>query len=363
MKIHFVLILLVASFSLCTANHTGSCNDTTIMNYQGKEILVTELERFLKNKLSSMDISGLSIAVINNSKVVYHNTFGYANKEEKLPVTEKTIFEAASLSKSVFSFFVMQFVEEGKLNLDTPLYKYLEYPDIAYDERYKQITARMVLSHQSGFPNWREIEADGQLKIYFDPGTEYLYSGEGYQYLAMVLRHIENTDWKGLDSIFQEKVAKPLGMSHSVFIQTPYTRANKAEPYDNDGNLIDWRNSYWYQKDNNRFVAPASLHSEPLDFTKWMIAVMNEELLSESSYDELLKSHSTVQENQYYTLGFMTLDEPYNNLYLHGGDNEGFTCGFVLDTEKDWGFVLFTNSEMGQTLTNELFEYLDSDNQ
>lgn len=363
MKAYIALLLLMLSFSFCTSGQTERRNEATLINYQGKEIRVGELESFLKKKLRSMDIPGLSIAVINNSKVVYHNTFGYANKDEKLPVTEKTIFEAASMSKSIFAFFVMQFVEDGKLNLDTPLYEYLEYPDIANDERYKQITARMVLSHQSGFPNWRENEADGQLKINFDPGTDYLYSGEGYQYLAMVLRHIENTDWQGLDSIFQEKVAKPLDMSHSVFIQTPYTRANKAEPYDNDGTLIDWRNGYWYQKDNNRFVAPSSLHSEPIDFAKWMIAVMNEELLSESSYDELLKSHSTVQENQYYTLGFMTLDEPYNNLYLHGGDNEGFTCGFVLDIEKDWGFVLFTNSEMGQTLTNELFDYLDSDNQ
>ena len=362
MKIYIALLLLLLSFSFCSSSQSERKNEATLINYQGKEIRVDELEDFLKKKLRSMDIPGLSIAVINNSKVVYHNTFGYASKEEKLPVTEKTIFEAASLSKSVFAFFVMQFVEEGKLDLDKPLYEYLEYPDIAYDERYKQITARMVLSHQSGFPNWRESDANGTLRINFEPGTDYLYSGEGYQYLAMVLRHIENTDWQGLDSIFQEKVTKPLGMDHTVFIQTPYTRDNKAEPYDINGNLIDWRNGYWYQKDNNRFVAPSSLHSEPIDFTKWMIAVMNEELLSEDSYSELLKVHSTVKEGQYYTLGFMTLDEPYQNLYLHGGDNEGFTCGFVLDTEKDWGFVLFTNSEMGQNLTNELFEYLDSDN-
>jgi CubicO group peptidase (beta-lactamase class C family) len=141
--------------------------------------------------MDTLNIPGLSIAVINDSKVVYHQTFGYANLEKQLPVTDKTIFEGASLSKSVFAFFVMKFVEEGKLDLDKPLYEYLPYPEIAHDDRYKQITGRMVLSHRSGYPNWRENEEDDKLKIKLEPGTNYEYSGEGYQYLAMVLKHNE----------------------------------------------------------------------------------------------------------------------------------------------------------------------------
>ena len=131
---------------------------------------------------------------------------GYADVEEKLPITAETIFEGASLSKSVFAFFVLTYVEEGKLSLDKPLYEYLPYDDIDHDDRYKKIIARMVLSHRSGFPNWRRDEADGKLKIKFEPGTQYHYSGEGYQYLAMVLRHIEGTDWNGLEAAFQTKV-------------------------------------------------------------------------------------------------------------------------------------------------------------
>jgi len=304
-----------------------------------------------------MDIPGLSIAIINDSKLVYRNNFGYADKEKKLKVTDRTIFEFASTSKSVFAFFVMKFVQEEKLDLDKPLYQYLEYPDIAYNKRYKKITARMVLSHQSGFPNWRENEPDGRLKIKFDPGIDYLYSGEGYQYLAMVLREIENTDWQGLESVFQEKIAKPLKMEHSVFIQTPYTIANKAEPYDEKGNLIDWKNSYWYKMYNRRFEAASSLHSEPYNFSKWMIAIMNRELLTSKSYDELFKIHSSPKEGKYYTLGFETLDKPYNTMFFHGGNNNGFTGGYVLDIEKKWGFVLFTNSEKGQELLNKLLYF------
>jgi CubicO group peptidase (beta-lactamase class C family) len=69
-------------------------------------------------------------------------------------VNDQTLFEAASVSKPIFAYFVMRMVEKGLLNLDTPLYKYLPYPDIEHDDRYKLITARMVLNHTTGFPNW-----------------------------------------------------------------------------------------------------------------------------------------------------------------------------------------------------------------
>jgi CubicO group peptidase (beta-lactamase class C family) len=313
--------------------------------------------------MDSLNIPGLSIAIINEGKVVYHKALGYANIEEKLPVTEKTIFEGASMSKPVFAFFVMTYVEEGKLDLDKPLYEYLPYPDIEHDDRYKKITARMVLSHQSGFPNWRENEPDKTLKIKFEPGTGYEYSGEGYQYLAMVLKHIIGTDWSGLEAAFQERVAKPLDMEHTVYIQTPYTRKHKAEPYDENGKRVDWENDYWYKKDKERFVAPASIHSEPIDFSKWMIAMVNKKLLTEESYDELFKHHAVIPKSgadqYYYTLGLIAQDNPYAHLYFHGGNNTGFTCLLVFDTEKDWGYVIFTNSEFGSRLGGELFDFLD----
>lgn len=224
-----------------------------IKNDNGFGISKDSLDIYVELKMKELNIPGLSIAFINDGKVWHHKTMGYANLEKKLPVTDKTIFEGASISKSVFAFFVMTYVEDSKLDLDKPLYEYLPYPDIAYDARYKKITARMILSHRSGLPNWRENEEDKTLKIKFEPGTDYQYSGEGYQYLAMVLKHVEGTDWDGLEAAFQEKVAKPLDMEHTVFIQTPYTRAHKAEPYDESGKWIDWKNDYWHKKGSKEF--------------------------------------------------------------------------------------------------------------
>jgi CubicO group peptidase (beta-lactamase class C family) len=339
----------------------SNCSSKTAEDYIGFPLPMESMDDYLEAKMQDYRIPGLSIAVIDEGKVIYRKAFGYANIKDKIPVTDTTIFEAASLSKSVFAMFVMTYVEEGKLDLDRPLFEYLPHPDIAYDERYKKITARMVLSHRSGFPNWREIEEDQKLKIKFDPGTAYEYSGEGYQYLANVLRTIEGTDWEGLEASFQQKIAKPLGLEHTAFIQTPDTRAHKAEPYDGKGNWIDWKNNYWYKKHDGEFNSAASLHTEPLDFSGWMIAVMNKELLTEKSYAELLKRHSDISNPDgelYYTLGFFNLGKPYDKVFFHGGNNDGFSCYYLMDLEKKRGYVLFTNSESGGRLGNDLADLL-----
>ncbi|WGK64857.1 serine hydrolase domain-containing protein [Croceiramulus getboli] len=333
-----------------------------IESYLGFAMEPQELSSYLQEKIEDIGIPGLSFALINEGEVVFYNTYGYANLEEQLAVDENTIFEGASISKSVFGFFAMTFVDAGLLDLDRPLFEYLPNPDLENDPRYKEITARMVLSHQSGLPNWREDDPENKLRLLFDPGTSYNYSGEGYQYLAEVLKELADTDWQGLDERFRESVAAPLQMEHTVFVQTPYTRANKAEPYDEKGNRVDWEQDYWYQKNDSVFVAPASIHSEAREFSKWMIGVMNEEILTQESYRKLLQPQALVEQGDngdvYYTLGFFNLDIPGTDIYFHGGNNQGFTSWFALDTTKKWGFVLFTNSEYGEQLGNELMFYL-----
>jgi len=341
----------------------ASCSIETekIDSYIGIDISKDTIDSYLTSRMEALNIPGLSFAIINDGQVVYHRTKGYADLEDKKPVTNETIFEGASISKSVFAYFVMKFVEEEKLDLDKPLCQYLPYPDIEYDQRYKKITARMVLSHRAGFPNWREDEKDGKLKLNFDPGSDYNYSGEGYQYLAQVLRHIEDTDWDGLEMIFQEKVARPIGMAHTVFIENDYTKKHKAAAYVPEGK-VDVENNYWSKKNDGIFSAPSSIHSESIDFSKWMIAMMNREGLSRESFKALFKPHSLVEETDnydlHYTLGFYTPQIPLTDLYIHGGNNIGFTSWFTLDINRKWGYVLFTNSEYGEKLGEELLIYL-----
>ena len=179
----------------------------------------------------------MSVAVIKDSKVVYHRGLGVTNMLTQQPVTDDTVFEAASMTKPVCAYIVLRLVDRGVLKLDTPLYTYLPYDDIAYDDRYKLITARMVLTHRSGFPNWRS----GKLDIKFTPGTEFSYSGEGFVYLGKV---VERLTGKKLVQLCEEEVFKPLEIEHATLVWIEGSRSSRPRamaprhPWRNGGPTI-----------------------------------------------------------------------------------------------------------------------------
>lgn len=258
----------------------------------------------------------------------------------------------------------MTFVEDGTLSLDKPLFEYLPYTDIDYDERYKKITARMVLSHRSGLPNWRDDYDENKLFLKFDPGTDYFYSGEGYQYLALVLKNSLNTNWAGLEEEFQRRVAIPLEMTHTKFIQDDFIREHKVKPYDKKLNKVDKSNIEWWQERDTVFVAPTTIHSESIDFSKWVIAMMNEEGLSKEGFNTLFKTHSEIGGNIFfksdYALGFGKSTILNSKVfYSHNGNNTGFSSLFMFDKDKKWGLIYFTNSEFGDAFGDSLiYEFL-----
>ena len=308
--------------------------------------------------MEKFEVPGLSMAIINNGKVVFHTTRGYADIEKAKKVTPNTIFEAASLSKPLFSFLTMDFVEDGILDLDTPLHKYLPYPDIAHDDRYKKITARMVLSHTTGFPNWRSDYDTKELFIQFDPGTSFFYSGEGYQYLARVLAHLNNTDDLGLEQLFQKRIAEPLNLRTTKFIQDKNNFKNKAQGY--VGSMPKSGND-----DPDVFGAAFSVHTEALDFSKWLLALLNKELISEKSYQELFGTQVVLPEDHEqrqlgvteWTLGFAKAQLPVGVAFGHGGNNPGYTSLFAIVPQNKWGLVVFTNADQSQ-LPLGILQYL-----
>lgn len=130
--------------------------------------LIAQLEKSLPLLMKEADVPGLPIALVREGKLIWQRGFGVANAKTNEPVTDATVFEAASLSKPVFAYAVLKLVDAGKFDLDKPLNEYLpgNY-DVGDDPRLSQITARRVLTHTTGFPNWRNKE----LKIYLAPGT------------------------------------------------------------------------------------------------------------------------------------------------------------------------------------------------
>ena len=140
-------------------------------------------------------VPGVGLAIINDGRVVYANGFGERDVEQKLPLTKDTVMYAASLTKSVFGYTVMQLVDQKVIALDTPISEYLakplpeydNYKDLAGDERWRKFTPRMLLDHTSGLSTWRGFEDDKKVHIHFEPGTRYSYSNEGINLLGMVV--------------------------------------------------------------------------------------------------------------------------------------------------------------------------------
>ncbi len=355
-KYVYLFLTLFTVFSIVSCNE---CERQNIKTLTGKTIDKSDFDVFIKEQMDSFNIKGISIAIINEGKVVYHNTEGVTDIKTLKKVNKETIFEAASVSKPVFAWFVMKQVEKGLIDLDTPLYKYLPYPDIEKDDRYKQITGRMVLCHTSGFPNHRWFNTDHKLDIKFTPGEKFLYSGEGYLYLSKVVAHVNGLDLSNLDSLFQKEVADPLKLRHAYFQMNNYIKNNLASGHKGDSIVYD---QYW---DRNMFSALGGMHTEALSCAKFIIAVMENSDLKTESYDEMLKEHIKLPEyNELrealgvssWSLGFAMSPSSKGIIYSHGGNNLGYTSGFKFNKELKYGYVFFTNSDQ----RNDLHKKIDN---
>lgn len=151
--------------------------------------LIANLEKRLPALLvQTPTVPAVSMALVADAKLVWHGAYGVTDFETKTPVQPDTIFEAGSVSKTVFAYVVMKQCEKGVLNLDSPLTKYTSDRPIEGDPRLDLITTRRVLSHTTGLQNWRSPK--DPLAIHFTPGERWSYSGEGYSYLQSVVSHL-----------------------------------------------------------------------------------------------------------------------------------------------------------------------------
>src|SRR5579863_2486785 len=194
---------------------------------------VAALQKDIPELMREAEIPWLSIAVVRDGKTYWLQNFGVRDAKTKGAVTDDTAFNVGSLSKPVFAYGVLKLVDQGKLGLDVPLTTYLPKPYIEGDDRLQKITARIVLSHRTGFPNWRNNDP---LRIYFKPGERFSYSGEGMVYLQKV---VEQVTGKPLNDYMQEAVFVPLGMTSSSYVWRKDFDDTAASGHDAEGAPVD----------------------------------------------------------------------------------------------------------------------------
>jgi CubicO group peptidase (beta-lactamase class C family) len=245
--------------------------------------------------MDSAGIPGLAMAVVTDGGIAWSAGFGTRSADSG-SVDEHTVFEAASLSKPVFAYAVLQLVDSGLIDLEVPLAQYFDYPDIAHDERHRRITSRMVLTHSTGFPNWRPRRGQGgQLTINFEPGERFSYSGEGFGYLQQTVMHITG---QPLQDLVSRLVFQPLQMTRSSYVWDESLEQNLALPHGAEGEVL--RKS---KPARGRGHAAATLHTTATDYARFIAAVMNGELLSDTMAAAMLTPQMEVDSGVSWGLG------------------------------------------------------------
>ena len=302
-----------------------------------------EIEKWLKEK----KIPTLGIGFIENGKLQQVKVFGEITKGVSAPYN--TIFNVASLTKPVTAIVALKLVSLGKWNLDEPIYKYWTDPDIANDPRNKLLTTRLILSHQTGFPNWRWMNENKKLNFQFDPGTKYQYSGEGMEYLRKALEKKFN---KSLQQLANELIFQPLKMNDTRYVW--------------DKNVDTIRLAIGYDKDGKAYETVKSITPNAADdllttigdYGNFLVSVMNSDGLSKEVFQEMTSNQVASTRGKHFGLGFEIYDLGNGEFALsHGGSDNGVqTICFIFPKTKK-GLLIFTNSDTGAAVYETLLKH------
>ena len=321
--------------------------------------LGASLDHLVPQLMKDGDVPGVSLAIVRVGAVLLRRNYGVRDAGTGVPIDDDTIFEAGSLSKPVFAYAVLKLVDAGVLKLDTPIVKYLP-GDYSDDPRLALITPRHVLSHTTGFPNWR----DGRdLTMAFAPGEKFSYSGEGFVYLQ---KAVERVTGQTLGAVMKRLVFVPLQMNSSAYSWEDRFEGRKATGHDGLG----------APQGISRPAEPlsaATLQTTTRDYARFLIAVLDGTGLKRKVREEMLRPQIRLDEGcttncidrpstgrlsseLAWGLGW-GLQETADGLSIwHWGDNGNFHCDVVGYPRQRFGVVVFTNGMDGHGIIPDIVQ-------
>ncbi|GGB14414.1 serine hydrolase [Puia dinghuensis] len=305
----------------------------------------------LNQLLGTANLPGIQLAYTHGSHTEFYN-IGTIGDGSAKPITSNTIFEAASLSKCVFAYAVLRLYDRGILNLDTPLLPILGSYD-RFDPRdpaYSRITARMVLHHTTGLPNWGD-SAGARLR--FPPDSCFSYSGEGYLFLQKV---VEKITGKSLNDIAREEVFTPLGMTSSSYCRT--AAHDSVYAFGNSPDAI---------KSHSGQNAASSLLTNAHDYSLFLQAVATGRGLKPATHRMMLGlppysaipanwfNHPHTEATAHITWG-LGVGLQDGKAFWHWGDNGGFKAFYIDYPSTHESLVYFVHNWRGLFITQEVFD-------
>ena len=332
LKASAVAALVVAQVAL--AQTPGAC--------------VADSGRALRQRLpplmDSAMIPGLALAIIDGGNIVWRGGFGSTDAKAGRVSADRTVFEAASLSKPVIAYAALKLVDAGQLDLDRPLINYAPYPDFHGDTLGNLVTAKMVLAHTTGLQNER-IGADS-LRFSFTPGSRFQYSGEGYAFLG---KAIEAITGRPLAESMKTLVFDPLAMTQSSFVWQSRFEDNAAVGH---GRFGDSR------KRTRPLVAraPSSMQTTVADYSRFLQAIVQGTGLNPETWRLMQTPVVDVAPGVSWGLGWAIETDSSGVVLAHHGDNSdsGFTAFTLLNVEKQCGLVYFANGANGLSIVKEM---------
>jgi CubicO group peptidase (beta-lactamase class C family) len=304
----------------------------------------------VQSALRAWNVPGVALAIVKGDDVTYHDVFGVRPTPRRPPLTGETLFQAASLSKPVFAYFVLKLAELGTLDLDVPLTWYWRDPSVN-DPHLPLITARRLLSHTAGFPNWR---VGKPLATRWRPGERFGYSGEGYEYLQRVVEHLLG---QPLHKLMRAQVLDPLGMQHSTYAWAIDDAGNFL--LDDDGAILPASAGPTASSAAFSFLTTAQ------DYARFLCAMLNPpsdaDRLNQASIRMMLERQIQVGRwsRLHWGLGWGIQDTRWGDAFWHwGGAQNGYMNYVVGFPSRRLGLVILTNSERGLDLCQQVMQML-----
>jgi CubicO group peptidase (beta-lactamase class C family) len=325
----------------------------------------TRLEPALEKVCREERVPGLAVAVVEDGKLAYSRGFGLIKwGDATRPVTPETLFHMASVTKPFVATAVMQLMEQGKLQLDAPVTRYLPYFRLD-DPRNESITVRHILTHTSGMPDvddyhWDNPEYDdgsleryvrslGNQKLRWNPGTKFAYSNMAYEALGDLVSKVSG---QSFEEFVQSSILEPLGMNSSTLLLKKADPSRLAEGHTRakDGS-VEHIKHYPY----NRAHTPSSnLHSCASDIARWMIANLNggeldgRRILKHSSHASMWKPEAeTGKAGSQVGLSWFLDESKGNRLVSHAGGDDGFLTYLCMCPARSLGFAIMINCDHG----------------
>lgn len=361
-------LLLIALPILSLVHFTGSAQDDKIQavenNLTGKIQMEGDAPMNILDRMAFYKIKGLSIAVIQDYQITWAKGYGWADEDKKIPVTTQTLFQAASISKSLNAVGLLKLAQDKKLDLYTDINTYLTSWKFPYDSlsKGKKITVANLLSHTAGltvhgFPGYEQgkkipsVEEilDGKkmanspaVRSMYAPGIKSEYSGGGITVSQMIVSDITHEPYA---KYMDEYILKPMGMTSSTYAQPPlgFKPELLATGYRNDGQVITGKFHIYPEQ------AAAGLWTNPTDLAKYIVET---QLAYDGKSNKVLDQTMTHRRLTPYidksaALGVFIDDNEGKKYFQHGGANEGFRSQYFGSLEGGNGVVIMVNSDNG----------------